>query len=83
MVIPMNFVVGAVIGAVSTYVYKDDTAKEWIKETGGKIKDGSSSFMTSFKKKAVEEPSESIAEKGETIDSTAEVVSEKAKPETS
>lgn len=61
MVIPLNFVAGAVIGAVTTYVYKDDSSKEWLRETGNKLKEGTSSFMSSFKKKA-DDTSESVIE---------------------
>lgn len=51
MVIPVNFIVGAAVGAVSTYVYKDEAAREWISDTTSKVKEKSSSFIASFKKK--------------------------------
>lgn len=70
---PINFVVGAAVGAAATYVYKDEPAKQWLSETGNKLKEGASSFMASFKKK-----SEDTAETaGEVVDSTAEEVVEK------
>lgn len=62
MVIPLNFVAGAVVGAVSTYIYKDDSAKEWLRETGGKLKEGRNSFMASFKKKDNDDSAETISD---------------------
>ncbi len=38
MVFPVNFVVGAVVGAVSTYLYKDEASKKWFRDTGSKLK---------------------------------------------
>jgi len=38
MIIPFNFVVGAVVAAVSTYVYKDEACKKWFRDTGTKLK---------------------------------------------
>ncbi|MGB5598222.1 hypothetical protein J9253_15895 [Thiothrix litoralis] len=58
---PLNFVVGAAVGAVTTYVYKDDNAKQWLNETSEKLKNGVSSFMASFQKKA-EDKAEDAAE---------------------
>ncbi len=75
MIVPANFVVGAVVGAVSTYVFKDEPAKEWFKDTGSKIKESSSSFIGSFKKKA-EDDAEATDKKGEIIDGVAEEVVE-------
>jgi hypothetical protein len=51
MIIPMNFVIGAAAGAVTTYVLKDDTAKKWVKDAGSKIKSGAGSVTGVFKKK--------------------------------
>lgn len=48
---PLNLVVGAAVGAAVTYVYKDEPAKQWLRESGSKLKEGASSFVTSFKKK--------------------------------
>ncbi len=82
MIIPINFVIGAAVGAVTTYVLKDESAKQWVKDTGNKLKDGTGSFMASFKKQP-EEGSESIAESGEVIEGRAEEVTDKASPATS
>ncbi|CAA6807703.1 MAG: Unknown protein [uncultured Thiotrichaceae bacterium] len=83
--IPMNFVVGAAVGAATTYVFKDDSAKQWLSETGGKLKEGSSSFIASFKKKPEEqaedvvETVEAVAESAaESVETAAETVVEKS-----
>ena len=81
MIIPANFVVGALVGAVSTYVFKDEPAKEWLKDTRGKIKEGGSSFIASFKKKEDDSAAE-IIEKGEVIEGVAEEIVEKKAEET-
>jgi uncharacterized membrane protein len=71
MIFPANFVAGALIGAVSTYVLKDESARTWIKDTGDKIKERGSSFITSFKKKP-EESTEASTEKENVIENTVE-----------
>ncbi|EIJ36786.1 YtxH domain-containing protein [Thiothrix nivea] len=71
---PLNFVVGAAVGAATTYVYKDEPAKQWLSETGNKLKEGANSFMASFKKKS--EDTTEVA--GKVVESTAEEVIEKA-----
>jgi hypothetical protein len=50
MYIPFPFIVGAVVGAVLTYVYKDHSSRQWLSDTGGKIKSTTGSFVESFKK---------------------------------
>lgn len=52
--LPVNLVIGGVIGAVTTYVYKDEKANKWAVETGKKLKEGGISFLSTFKKKPVE-----------------------------
>lgn len=70
---PLNFLVGAAIGAASTYVYKDEPAKNWVTDTSKKLKDAASSFMDSMKTKpAAEETMEAAAVE------TAAVVAENA-----
>lgn len=76
MIIPANFVAGALVGAVSTYVVKDDTAKTWLKNTGNKLKKGGSSVISPFKKKKADDDNEA-AKKGEVIDGVAEEVAAK------
>lgn len=58
---PLPFVVGAAIGATSTYVYKDEPAKQWVQDTSKKLKEAAVSFMDSMKKKP-EEPAEASVE---------------------
>lgn len=69
MLIPMNFAVGAIVGAAVAYVYKDDSAKEALGSTGEKLK-------SLFKKKteAVEDQ-ETVAVEGQDAE-PAEVVAE-------
>jgi hypothetical protein len=69
---PVNLVVGGVIGSVVTYVYKDEKAKQWLSKTGKNLKEGSSSFMASFKKKPEEAVDETAAKTGEVVDAVAE-----------
>ncbi|MBO0615235.1 hypothetical protein [Thiothrix fructosivorans] len=58
---PVAFVVGAAVGATSTYVYKDEPAKQWVQDTSKKLKEAAVSFMDSMKKKP-EEPAEASVE---------------------
>lgn len=51
---PVSFVLGSAIGSVATYVYKDDQAREWVVKTGKNLKEGSQSFIASFRKKVEE-----------------------------
>lgn len=82
--IPITFVAGAAAGAVTTYILKDDTAKQWSKDTGSKIKNsiksGASSVVGIFKKK----PKEDVVEtkEGDVIDATAKDVTDKEKTAT-
>lgn len=58
MSFPINFVAGAAIGAVATYVMKDEVAKNWVADTSKKLKDQASSAVASMKKKPVEQKAE-------------------------
>jgi len=82
MVIPMNFVIGAAVGAITTYVLKDDTAKQWVKDTGSKVKSGASSLTGVFKKKATEDVVKTTAEDatsgGKVVEGKAKDVTDKA-----
>lgn len=51
---PVNLVIGGVIGSVTTYVYKDEKAKEWVLKTGNTLKEGALSFVAAFRKKPEE-----------------------------
>lgn len=57
MFIPMNFAVGVIMGAVATYIYKDDSAKKALNDTSSKVKG-------LFKKKpeAIESAEHAVAE---------------------
>lgn len=59
------FLIGMVVGSVITYVANDDTGKQLLKDTGGKIKGGVSSLTGKAKgmyKKAEEEVAEAVDE---------------------
>ncbi len=73
MIIPVNFVVGAVVGAVSTYVYKDEACKKWFRDTGTKLKNRVYAF-TAFPVEPEEKVAESATQTGETV---AEEITEK------
>lgn len=77
MIIPANFVAGALVGAVSTYVFKDDTSRTWLKDTGNKLKKGGSSVIGKFKKKKADDSE--TAKNGEVIEGVAEEVVAKEK----
>ncbi|NOY73325.1 MAG: hypothetical protein GXP14_13325 [Gammaproteobacteria bacterium] len=75
MIIPVNFVVGAVVVAVSTYIYKDEACKKWFCDTGTKLKNRARSStacpVKSEEKVAVEKITEkyiSVVAEAETID---------------
>lgn len=79
---PINFVVGAAVGAAATYVFKDDSAKQWLSDTGVKLKEGARSLTSSFKKQPPEQADDTIvavetAEAAETVE-VAEVVQEES-----
>jgi len=38
MFIPMNFAIGVIMGAAAAYIYKDDSAKKALNDTGSKVK---------------------------------------------
>lgn len=63
MFIPMNFAIGVIMGAAAAYIYKDDSAKKALNDTGSKVKN-------LFKKK-----SESI----ESVENAAAEVVDEAK----
>ena len=48
---PANFVIGAAVGAATTYIFKDEPAKQKLIETGKNLKEGTRSFIASFRKK--------------------------------
>lgn len=50
MFIPVNFAIGALVGAAASYVYKDASAKETLSNLGNKAKGGLDSTLGLFKK---------------------------------
>ncbi|NKB77854.1 MAG: hypothetical protein GKR96_12685 [Gammaproteobacteria bacterium] len=87
MIPPVHLALGAAIGAVGTYVYKDDSAREKLTATGGKVKEGVSSgigYVTGLFKKAPEVEAEVEAQaeiQAETQAEAEAVVEEKAAPD--
>lgn len=71
MILTSSFVIGSAIGALSTYIYKDDEAKEKVSGTALKIKSGISGL---FKKK--EEATEELVETTEATEIAKEAASE-------
>lgn len=51
MAFPIYFIAGAVVGAVATYIYKDDKTREKLTSTRNKFKNGANAFMASFQEK--------------------------------
>lgn len=72
--IPLNFVIGAVAGAVTTYVLKDNSAKQWVKDTGSKV---SNKVTDLFKKKSKEDGVDDVIT-GDVIEGEAKNVTEKS-----
>ena len=66
----MPFLLGMVAGSVITYVVKDDTGKQLLKDTGDKIK-GSVSSLTGKAKGMYKKAEEEVAEAAETEDAVA------------
>ncbi|PWQ97161.1 hypothetical protein [Leucothrix arctica] len=62
MILTSSFVIGSAVGALSTYIYKDDEAKEKVSGTALKLKSG---ILGLFKKK--EEVSEELVASTETV----------------
>jgi gas vesicle protein len=75
----MKFIMGAAIGAVTTYIYKDEKAKQWLDETNKKLKEKAGSFKASFSKKPADEAAASATPAGEVIEGTVETTTTTAK----
>ena len=57
------FVIGAVVGSAVTYVLKDDSSKQMLKDTGDKVTDGVGALtgkVTNLFKKATDEVEEVV-----------------------
>lgn len=74
MIIPMNFAVGALVGAAAAYVYKDESAKDAIGTAGAKLKG-------LLKKKADPVEEQEILEAVDIAEAEAEVKAEDVKDE--
>lgn len=61
MAFPINFVAGAAIGAVTTYVLKDDSAKDWVTGTSKKLKDQTGSYIAKMQEKRAAKKAEKAA----------------------
>ena len=71
MAFPINFAVGAAIGAVTTYVYKDESAKQKVISASQSAKKGISSGATRVKglfKKSPKAETEAVAEEKATAE---------------
>lgn len=81
MVFPLNFVVGAAVGAIATYVYKDEEAKNWVVDYTTKAREKVSSFVKPKEKEAQEEVEPVTGEvvTAEAVVVDAEEVTEKPK----
>ena len=66
MIIPANFVIGALAGAAATYVYKDDSAREKISSVGEKAK-SMLGFSKTEKVAETEELTEIVMDPSETV----------------
>lgn len=80
--LPVGILAGAAIGAATTYVYKDETSRQWLGEMSAKVKDGTQSLMSKFKKEDEDVVQEAVdataAEIDEVEAEVAEVVAETA-----
>lgn len=86
--LPIGILAGAAIGAATTYVYKDESARQWLSDTAGQaadsVKSGAQSVMSMFNttEEAVETVAEGAADVEESvaegIDTVQEAVAESA-----
>ena len=64
------FILGAAVGSAVTYVFKDDSSKQMLKDTGDKVTDGVGALtgkVTSLFKKGEEEVAEVVEEAEDTV----------------
>jgi hypothetical protein len=73
MLLTLKFISGVALGAVSTYVYKDEASKQWLGENSKKLKDKTTSLLTVFKKKPADAAVESATPVAEVIEGTVEM----------
>ncbi|WMP19455.1 hypothetical protein [Thiothrix lacustris] len=72
MILPLKFITGAAIGAVSTYVYKDEKAKQWLTESSKQLKEKTASLIDSLKKKPVDDAVEPAKQAATVAEGTVE-----------
>ncbi|OQX16347.1 MAG: hypothetical protein BWK73_03890 [Thiothrix lacustris] len=72
MLLTLKFISGAALGAVTTYVYKDEASKQWLDERSKKLKDKTTSLLTVFKKKPADAVVASTTPVAEVIEGTVE-----------
>ena len=64
------FILGAAVGSAVTYVFKDDSSKQMLKDTSDKVTDGVGALtgkVTSLFKKSEEEVAEVVEEAEDTV----------------
>lgn len=64
--LPIGILAGAAIGAATTYIYKDESSRQWLGEMSTKVKEGTQSLMDKFKKE------EEVAQAQEAFDVEAD-----------
>lgn len=72
MLLTLKFLSGAALGAVTTYVYKDESSKQWLGERSKKLKDKAGSLLTVFKKKPADAAAVSTTPVADVIEGTVE-----------
>lgn len=73
---PVNFVIGAAVGAAATYICKDESTKQRLAETTDKLKESLSSVTSVFQKKS-DADTQDVNAVAEVV---VEEVTEKAEP---
>ena len=73
MFIPANFAIGALVGAATAYVYKDESARGMISGLGSKAKQGFSK-LRGKSKDVVEEVSDQTVTNSDATESVVEAV---------
>lgn len=76
MIFPINFITGFAVGAITTYVYKDEKAKTWLGNSSAKLKNGASSVTSVFKKKPA--PETAAQQSAEVVEGTVETAAASA-----
>lgn len=72
MIIPTNFLIGAIVGAISTYLYKDEASKKWLRDKGKKLKNRA--FTASTMKPKEETPESTVTAHAEEVITPEKIV---------